>query len=268
MRTLFDNYPSTSSVYPFVVDLPEPRWRAPFLAGLPHLWFGFFIAVERLDGEILTSLPALTLFSASQVLAVILLVTSLVVGIYSQFQGHPLWTQSWSSYSLVMAAGLVGLLVRSLEIEFPIEQSWIFYLTLLFVLLRYTLLFRTTPLRALLWVLLIIPVSTLLLLDAIPDPLAASLVLLSGGLAALVAAVAVDSQRWGVCAVLALIANLLAAAASTYTRLVYIEAPSLPAGYTHQIVVEVALTSACLIALYFGPWLFWRAWQSARRYIL
>jgi len=120
----------------------------------------------------------------------------------------------------------------------------------------------------LLWVLLIIPVSTLLLLDAIPDPLAASLVLLSGGLAALVAAVAVDSQRWGVCAVLALIANLLAAAASTYTRLVYIEAPSLPAGYTHQIVVEVALTSACLIALYFGPWLFWRAWQSARRYIL
>ena len=130
MRTLFDNYPSTSSVYPFVVDLPAPRWRAPFLAGLPHLWFGFFIAVERLDGEILTSLPARTLFSASQVLAVILLVTSLVVGVYAQRQDHPFWTQSWSSYSLVLAAGLVGLLVASLEIDFPIEQMGIFFLRL------------------------------------------------------------------------------------------------------------------------------------------
>ena len=159
----------------------------------------------------------------------------------------------------MLAAGLIGLLVRSLEIEFPIEQlGGIFFLTLLFVLLRYTLLFCTAPLRALLWVLLIIPVSTLLLLDAIPDPLAASLVLLSGGMAALVAAVVVDSQRWGVCAVLALIANLLAVTASLYPRSNIIEAPSLPSGYTHQIVVEVALSSALLIAIYFGPWLFWR----------
>ncbi|MGW8251989.1 MAG: hypothetical protein ACWGO1_15215, partial [Anaerolineales bacterium] len=197
---------SQTSSYPSVAAERAHRNWDPVLAALPHLWLGLGL----LNGKVLTMLPEEMLAAISDILLVLLLAAGLIVALYAARNDHPLWTVSWSGYTLIALVAVPGRLIVLQGEDSYIYPMGFLMLAALAVLIGYFLRFRRQPLHALLMVLVFLLLGPLFFLDNVPYTVdllfAVSLALMAAAIAVLV----VLSRRWVLGAGVAFAASLLA----------------------------------------------------------
>lgn len=253
-----------ADTYPYLFEHSRHRWD-PFLAALPHLWMGACIILGLLDGKVLTDLPAETLDSISDILLVILLATGLIIAVYAARNEHPLWTASWSGYTILALAAVPG---RMISVQN--DENWVYgmgfmLLAGLAILIGYFFRFRRHPLHAFLMVLVYLLVAPLFFLDSIPYAVEALFALFLSVLAASLAAFTTITRQWGFSAVIALVSSLLVGLVMLWINS-NLHTPEGVVSAGLLMTAGIFLTFSLLsISILFGPWLFWSAADSARR---
>lgn len=227
-----------------------------FLAGIPHLLFvldGVFgnLVQEHsdLDSSISTALLGLFLLSSAG------------VAVYAWRRGWPLWTASWYSYAFWLLVVAIAYLVYWLGIDNWVLNSVIALGSIAAIALGYLFLFRISHLHALLVALFLLPVAAQFGLESIPNGWEMFIGLFFGLLAALASAYAVWSSIWPKGVKGALFANLLAAVALTYICFYQVEIPGFYGEGILAVFQFFAVYLAAALALFLGPWIFWRGWD-------
>jgi len=239
----------------------RPPRREVFFAGIPHLWFGIVVALEKL-GEIFVPDASSNLVPVlSTASLVIFLVLSAGLAIYAWRRGWPLWTAAWYSYAFWLLVIAIAYLVYLLGNDNWILNSVIALGSIAAIGVAYLVLFRYSRLHALLVALFLLPVASQLGLEAIPDTWEAFIALFFGLLAGLASAYAVRYLNWAKGVTAALIANLFAGATLTYICFYQAEIPGFYGDTFGEALLALAGYLGVAVALFLGPWILWGLWD-------
>ncbi len=243
---------------------PRTYW-GPVLAAIPHLWMGTIIILALLDGHVLPGLPYQALSTISDISLVLILTVGLMVSVYASRNERPLWTASWSSYTIIALVALPGRIILLQNEDLQVYQMGFLFLAGLAIAILYFLRFRRQPLHALLMILIFILLMPLFILEGIPYNVEALFVMLLSVMAATVAALTIIIRQWAMGAVLALGASLLANLVHTLLSTFAVESTSPASGgliFSSGVFLASSLLSVLII---YGPWMFWNVVDSGRR---
>jgi hypothetical protein len=256
--TQVDSYPHEAE------ELSRREWD-PTLAALPHLWMGATLCLALLDGNVMPGLPDQTLATIADISLVLFLATGLIIAGYAARNDHPLWSASWSGYTLLALAAVPGRMIVMQNDAYWIYQIGFLLLAALALMISYFLRFRRQPLHALLMVLVCLLLGPLFFLDAIPYTVEVLFAIFLALLAAFAAALAVIVRQWAISAAVAMGASLLAGLVLALVRTYQIEPSGAISGGLLMSAWVFLSGSLLSLVILFGPWLFWSAADSVRR---
>ncbi len=261
------DYTTQASTYHPAAEVHPRTWWEPALAAVPHLWMGTTIILALLDGHVLPGLPYETLSTISDISLVLLLTVGLMIAVYAARNERPLWTASWSSYTIIALVAVPGRMILLQNPDTLVYQMGFLLMAGLAIAILYFLRFRRQPLHALLMMLIFILLAPQLMLYdiIIPYNVEAAFILLLSVMAATVAALTIIIHQWALGAALALGASLLANLVHTLLGTFAVESTG-PASGGLIISSGVFLASSLLsVLILYGPWMFWNVVDSARR---
>lgn len=256
--------------FPYLTGLAPTGGSEPVLASLPHIWLALIITLSQLDGVILPNLPGGALTSASDVLAVALLATCVIISVYAWQHEISLWMPAWSGYIPWAFAAVAGNILYLLDAGNWVYSMGLQLLALLAMGIGYWVRFRFVPLHALEAGLALLPASTVFYLKATsgPEPMdlpmALSAIVACLAAAVVAAGAAVSRQR--------AIALVLTAGACAITWLFHlglsinqIGLPGGPSGTLFEIVESQFIFLVISLVFFLGPWGFWSGWDALMR---
>jgi hypothetical protein len=249
--------PADTADLPLVTDLQSPPWREAFLAGLPFLLGALSAVFSALEESSSTGLLASAASKLDTSIFIILLASSVLVTLYALFRRFPLWTASWYSFAAWTAVVLIGLS----GVNQDGSNGYFVLVAFGLIILGYLLIFRFSRLHALLVALFLLPVASQAVLEYIPAAWEATLAIVFGVLAALVAAFVLRRWEWQTGVALAIGANLLAGLLLVYVSFTQIEIFGFYGDSLNDAISAFAVYAAATFVIFLGPWLLWRLWD-------
>lgn len=253
------NYSVLSSI-----DYPQGSWRDSFMAGVPHLLAALFVGMEMFF-HTAAAYPMIRIG-----MGISILVVFIAAAVYAWRQKWPLWSASWYGYwswlgVIVFVMGMISLNAK-VQIFVEWELSIALLLITLFLLVAALFrLFRSDRVKGLLAALFLMPILLpLMVLEFVPDAVKGYLMLGSGSVSALAAALIVRLCNWRSGVWLALGGNLIMGIVHSYVGVYKLDIP-FPGQYIANpldLLFHLLAFIVVSLVLILGPSLFWSAWDK------
>jgi hypothetical protein len=239
-------------------------WRDSFLAGVPHLLAALFIGMEMFFHNV----DSYLLFRTG--MGIFILAVFAAVAVYARRQRWPLWSASWYGYwswfgVIIFVMGMISLnAMTQIFVEWKLSIALLLIALFLLVAGLFRL-FRVDRLKGLLAALFLMPVLLpLMVMEFVPDAIKGYLMLGSGIVSALAAALIVHFRSWRSGIWFALGGNLIMGIVHSYVGVYKLNIPY-PGEYIANpldLLFHFLMFTAVSLVLMLGPSLFWSGWDK------